>query len=292
MTSLVLRALGPRLGAAAVLVVSGLALPGCQSEAPPSDYVARVGDHYLTSSALDQRLDGLGPVRDSAAARAQVVDQWVRRTLLYREAERRNLASVDAVQRTLERQRRSVLVTALRDRLYEEPPLRPTRSEVRTYFERHKEALRLREPHVRVRYLSASRRADAQAARATLQDLSPTADSAWAEVLRAHAADSAQAQRLSRRPFPESRLRQKLPFFAEALGALQEGDTAPVVAAGEQFHVLRLDQRRAAGTAPELAWVAPQIRRRLRIRARKQIYANEVERLRSKAQASGVLDIP
>jgi parvulin-like peptidyl-prolyl isomerase len=111
-------------------------------------------------------------------------------------------------------------------------------------------------------------------------------------VLRAHAADSAQAQRLSRRPFPESRLRQKLPFFAEALGALQEGDTAPVVAAGEQFHVLRLDQRRAAGTAPELAWVAPQIRRRLRIRARKQIYANEVERLRSKAQASGVLDIP
>jgi len=65
-----------------------------------------------------------------------------------------------------------------------------------------------------------------------------------------------------------------------------------VVTAYGRYHVLRLDRRIPEGTDPKLAGVPPQIRRRLRIRARKQMYAHEVERLRIKAQARGALDLP
>lgn len=265
---------------------------GCQTKDPPSSYVARVGSHHLTKHDLDRMLAGMGPTRDSAAARRQVIDQWITRMLLYREAERRNLSSVDSVQRQLTQQRRSVLVSALKTQLYKETDLSPTPSEVRIYFERHREQLRLRKPYVRLRYLSAPRRPVAQTVRQKLRTLPPDSLPTWHRLVRRHAADTAQAHQLSHRFLPESRLTRLHPSFGEVLDRLDEGDTAPVINANGRYHVFRLDRRIPEGTDPKLAWVEPQIRRRLRIRARKQMYAHEVERLRSKAQASGALDLP
>lgn len=265
---------------------------GCQTEEAPSSYVARVGSHYLTQDDLDRMLAGMGPARDSTAAREQVIDQWVTRTLLYREAQRRNLQAADSVQRELERQRRSVLVSALQTQLYKETDLTPSPSEVRTYFEGHREQLRLREPYVRVRYLATPQRPAGQTVRQALRTLPPDSLSTWRRLVRTHAADTMQAYQLSGRFFAESRFTQQRPFLREALGRLEEGDTAPIITANGRYHILRLDRRIPEGTAPKLQWVEPQIRRRLRIRARKQMYAHEVERLRSKAEASGAIETP
>lgn len=279
-----------------VLLVGSLVLlaigAGCQTEKAPSSYVARVDSHYLTQDDLDRMLAGMGRARDSTAARQQVIDQWVTRTLLYREAERRNLQAVDSVQRELEQQRRSVLVSALQTQLYNETDLTPSPSEVRTYFEGHREQLRLREPYVRLRYLSTPQRPAAQTVRQALRTLPPDSLSTWRRLVRTHAADTMQAYQLSGRFFAESRFTQQRPFLGEVLGRLEEGDTAPVIEANGRYHVLRLDRRIPEGSVPKLEWVEPQIRRRLRIRARKQMYAHEVERLRSKAEASGTIETP
>ena len=277
------------LGAVLLLGVGGI---GCESDEPPSSYVARVGSHYLTADELNRRLKGMGSVLDSSEARQQIIEQWVTQMLLYREAQRLNLESVDSVQQELEQQRRSTLRTALKNRLYDEADLEPTPQEVRTYFERHKEQLRLREPYVNARYLAIERPAAAQTVRQRLQTLSPQADSTWDRLVRTHAADTLQAQRLSRRFLPERRLVQQLPFRPAQLNVLREGDTTPVVESDGRYHVLRLDRRIPEGTEPRLEWLEPEIRRRLRIRARKQIYAHEVERLRTKAQANDALDTP
>ncbi|PSQ98875.1 MAG: hypothetical protein BRD51_02655 [Bacteroidetes bacterium SW_11_64_17] len=277
------------LGAMLLLGVGGT---GCESDEPPSSYVARVGSHYLTADELNRRLKGMGSVLDSSEARQQIIEQWVTQMLLYREAQRLNLESVDSVQQELEQQRRSTLRTALKNRLYDEADLEPTPQEVRTYFERHKEQLRLREPYVNARYLAVERPAAAQTVRQRLQTLSPQADSTWDRLVRTHAADTLQAQRLSQRFLPERRLAQQLPFRPAQLDVLREGDTAPVVESDGRYHVLRLDRRIPEGTEPRLEWLEPEIRRRLRIRARKQTYAHEVERLRTKAQANDALDTP
>jgi len=276
----------------ALALLLGIALGGCQSDPPPPSYVARVGSEYLTEADLDRMLAGMGPSRDTTAARKQAIDQWVTRTLLYREAQRLNLGSTDAVQRKLERQRRSILVSALRDRFEDEAEVQPSPDEVRTYFERHREQLRLREPYVRVQYLATSRRAAAQTVQQTLRTPPAPPDTTWARLAVEYATDTTQARQLSQRFLPESQLDRQFPFLAEPLDALAEGETTSIIEANGQYHVLRLDRRVPEGASPNLEWVAPQIRRRLRIRARKQIYATEVERLRSRAQADGALEVP
>jgi len=273
------------------LLVLALAA-GCQSDAPPSSYVARVGSQYLTQDNLDRMLAGMGATPDTSTARQQVIEQWVTRTLLYREAQRLNLQSVEEVQRRLEQQRRSILIAAMKNRLYEEADLSPSEEEVHTYFQRHKDQLSLREPYVSVRYLSTNRRAAAQTVRETLRTRPVQSDSAWNRLVREYAADTARASQMSRRYVPEPHLGKQLPALREALGALEEGDTAPVVTANGRYHVLRLDRRIPKGTAPKLRWIEHEIRRRLRIRARKQMYAHEVQRLRSNAQADGALETP
>lgn len=265
---------------------------GCESEDPPPSYVARVGTQYLTQDDLDRMLAGMGPSHDTSAARQQVIEQWVTRTLLYREAQRLNLQSVEEVQRRLERQRRSILIAALKNRLYEEADLSPSEEEVQTYFQRHKDQLSLREPYVSVRYLSTDRRAAAETVREALRTLPIESDSAWNHLVREYAADTARAHHVSRHYLPERRLGKQLPALREELGALKEGDTAPLINANGRYHVLRLDRRIPEGTPPKLRWLEHEIRHRLRIRARKQMYAHEVQRLRSKAQADGALETP
>ena len=166
-----------------LLLLLGAGLAGCQTEAPPDSYVARVGTNYLTEADLDQMLAAMGPVRDSTKARQQAIDQWVTRTLLYQEAERLNLSSEDEVQDQLRRQRRSILVSALRTRLTEEADVRPSAEEVRTYFERHKEQLRLREPYVRIQYLPTPDRASARTVRQELRTPPTPPDTTWARLV-------------------------------------------------------------------------------------------------------------
>ncbi len=276
-----------------VLVLLGTGVVGCQTETPPDSYVARVGTNYLTEADLTRMLTSMGPVRDSSGARQQAIDQWVTRTLLYREAERLNLGSNEAVQRRLRRQRRSVLVSALRTRFEEETDTRPTAGEVRTYFERHKEKLRLQEPYVRVQCLTLSDRTTARTVRRELRRPPAPPDTAWARLVAEYATDTTQARRLSQQFLPRSQLGQQLPSaLTSRIEDLQEGETTPVVQANGRYHVLRLDRRMPEGTPPELNWIEPKIRRRLRIRARKQIQATEVQRLRNRAQADGVLELP
>ncbi|MEF8864854.1 MAG: peptidylprolyl isomerase [Salinibacter sp.] len=277
---------------ALVFLLASTGLSGCQSPTPPSSYAARVGSHYLTEADLAEMLATMGPVRDSAEARRQAIDQWVTRMLLYREAERLNLDADEEVQRLLQRQRRSVLASAVRSRLAEKADVRPTAAEVRTYFERHKEQLRLREPYVRIQYLATADRAAARTVRRALRTPPAPPDTTWARLVAEYAVDTTRARQLSRGFVPQGRLDHQVPALADRIDGLQEGQTTPIVEASGRYHVLRLDRRIPAGTPPELDWVEAEIRRRLRIRARKQTHATEVQRLRNRAQANGALELP
>lgn len=275
----------------AILLIAGT-VAGCQSEEPPPSYVARVGDQYLREADVSRMLEGMGPAPDTTQARQQIIEQWVTRTLLYREAVRLNLASVEEVQRKLQQQRRSVLITAMTDRLYERSEAAPSEEEVRTYFEGHKDQWGLREPYVRVRYLTTDSWASAQAVRQRLASEPVVADSAWAELVQQHATSVPQAERLSDQFLPESRLVQSVPLTPDQIANLDAGEIGPLLESAGVYHVLKVIDRVDEGSEPELEWFEDQIRRRLQIRARKQTYTREVQRLRSKARANGALDVP
>jgi parvulin-like peptidyl-prolyl isomerase len=255
--------------------------------------VARVDGHYLTQSDLDRLLKGMGPVPDSTKAREQVIDQWIERTLLLREAKRLNLEEDPEVKRQLQEQRKSTLVTAMTNRIYEDSDREATDEEVRTYFESHREQLALREPYVRVRHLATTNVDSAQTVRRRLMAArEATADTTWDRLVRNYSYAPDRSQEISERFMPEGRLFAQLPYVEDELSALREGEVAPIIEDNNQFHVLQLVRRIPAGTEPELKWIKSEIQRRLRIRTRKQMYAREVQRLRTRAEADNLIETP
>lgn len=274
-----------------LLIVGGLT--GCDTEEDVDSYVARVDDHYLSQEDLNHLLRGLGPVPDSTEARQQVIEQWVERTLLLNEAQRLNLREDPEVRQQLEEQRRNTLVTALKNRIYRETDREPSEQEIRTYFERHQADIGLREPYVRVRHLTTVSEDSARAARSQLVGARQAAvDSIWRTIAQRYAQNPVRAEDVSDQFFPEGRLFVQLPSVRNHLSSLQEGQTAPVIEENDQYHVLQLVRRIPEGTEPELQWVEDEIRERLRIRARKQMYAREVQRLRNRAKANDLIEIP
>lgn len=265
---------------------------GCRSEPAAPDFVARVGSAYLTRSELDEMLAALPPRQDSVEARGQVVEQWVTNQLLYQEALERGLDEDPEVQRQLEASRQSVLVSALILKLYEESPATPAPSELQAYFERNKEQLRLLEPFVRVRYLATHNADDAAAARRALQQ-APEAlqDSVFQALIRRHATDEQVSRTLAETYVAESRLFTNHPPLREALARLRPSQIAPVIAIGSTHHVLQLIDRVPAGTIPEPAWIEEELTRRVLIGSRKQLYARQVQRLRTEALAREDLEI-
>lgn len=268
-------------------------LSGCETEDPPANYVARVDNHYLTQDQLNDMLKGLGPVPDSTEAREQVIEQWVEQTLLYREAQRLNLSEDPDIEQRLKERRRNTLVSALQNRIHEEMDQEPSDEEIRTYFERHQDQLTIREPYVRIRHLATASEDTAQIVREELvANRGTDADSLWARLTRQYASSPSRAHALSERFYPEGRLFDQLPYLRDELSALREGEVTPVTRDNNQYHVLQLVRRIPEGTEPELQWMEDEIRRRLRIRNRKQMYAREVQRLRTRARADDLIEIP
>jgi hypothetical protein len=242
----------------------------------------------LTDDEVASMLSSLPANVDTAEARQQVVEQWVTRSLLLREAERLNLRENPTVQRRMKEQERSILVTALTDRMYTEAELGPSEAEIRNFFQSNRRQMALREPFVRVRHFATRSVSEADSARMALQQAAAAGrslDSTFSSLIDRYAEFPDRARRLTAEFVPESRLFGHYPYVRDELSELGENEIAPVVEDDSLFHLLQLVERIPEGSEPELAWVEDEIRRRLTIRSRKQMYAREVQRLRNQALA-------
>lgn len=271
-----------------------VAATGCQDSAPPANYVARVGDSYLTSPELEKTLQDLSTGKDSVEARQQIIEQWVTNELLYQEAQNRGLRENTEVQRLLKENERSVLISALVSSLYEQNQVQPSADEVRSYYNQHRQQLTLREPFAQVRHLATRSLDSAAAARQQLQQavIAGHADSVWTQLVLRYAQDPNQSRDLSKHFYPESRYFRSSPSLQAALQRLSDGQIAPLVRTDSLVHVLQLVKRVPAGSVPQLDWIRDQIRQRLRVKARKEVYARQLQNLRNEALAGGQLDVP
>jgi hypothetical protein len=277
-----------QIWAAALILVF---LVGCRSSPTDQPYVARVGENVLTQEELSLQLSALPVLDDSLEARQQIIEQWVSSQLLYREARRRGLRNDPAVQRMIEENERSVLVSALVSRMYdtEEPEFDP--AELEAYYERNRERMLLREPFVNVRFLAVRDRARADNARSELAALGFEDVDEWNTLVATYAVDPEESRALADVYVAESRIFASAPQLRAALSRLSPRQTSGVIDGDTLAFVVQLLDRAPSGTIPELEWVEDEVRRRLTIEARKQMYARQVQRLRNEALAREDLEI-
>jgi len=278
-----------------LMVAVGSLVPaaGCGNTPSNVEFVARVGNHYLSRDELNLALKSNPIPLDTVEASRQIIDQWVTNELLYQEAQRKHLYEIPHVKKLLHENERSVLISAYINRLYAEHAEDPPAQSIEMYFDQHKDQLKLREPFVRVRYLSQPSVDSARVARRLLQASLTTqnADSAWAKIASRFADDADGSLALDRSFFPVSRLFNALPSVQDALRHLSIGHIAPLIFASGTYHVLQLVDKKPTGSLPEIAWVEQELKERLAIEARKQMYARQVQRLKNEAIVREDLEI-
>ena len=275
-----------------LIVGAALALAACGGAEPPEDWIARVGDAYLTEAELLERYPQLRGRPDSAAARAQLIESWVTDQLLYREATDRQIEQVDSVRRRIEAGRRQVLVDELA-RAMKQNVEAPSPSELRAYYERHREDLRLREPYLRIRFIS-SRQVDSLRAvreRIAGNDSLLEASSHWRALENRLGDTEERRTAFSSGYHPLSVLERALPPGGPNLDQLSAGDPGVLWTEGERGHLLYVLERVPEGSVPEFAWVRERIREQVLIRRKKLNYNRQVQRLRTQARANDLLEV-
>lgn len=274
-------------------LVLAFVLAGCGPESSEVDYVVRLGDRYLTREDLDSALESLTVLQDSAEAAEQIMEQWITDELLFREAVRRGLRNQAGVQSLLLENERSVLVSALLTELYKEEDSTPDDQDLLTYYEQNKDQLKLTEPFVKIRYLVTESADSAMSAIELMEGLesSPNPDSAWKAVANRFTEDPDGTTTLSASFYPETRLLSSIPGLNTAVQRLAPGQILSPFELDSRYHIVQLVERLPVGTTPEVALLEDQLRARIAIENRKQLYARQVQRLRNEALAREELDI-
>ena len=270
-----------------------LFLASCASPTVDPSYVARLGESMLTSESLQEALDAQGiGTEDSAEASQQIIQEWVRTELLFQEANRLGLGFEDEVQRLIEQNERSVLVSAFLNRLYSADIAQPAPEEVEAYFNRNLGLLELRENYLRVRYLFSTSRDSATLARQAMQEatINGSIDEAWPTIAANFGIDPEASVALSEQYYPVSRL-FAAPLLRDQLLDLEQNQIAPLIEDGGLYHLLQVADIRPAGSTPEFEWLEEELTERVTIEHRKQLVARQVQRLRNEAMNRGDLEL-
>lgn len=280
-----------------VIAVAAVALStfgaGCTGDVPSGDYVARVGERTLTREDLARSLSDRPMVLDSLEAASQIVERWITNELLFQEALDRGLQDEAEIRRLLAENERSVLISALVNRVYEEEMSEPGETSIRSYYESNKDQLTLREPYVRVRVLIARTELDAALASDSLASipLEAEGDSAFTALATRMSLRAEDSRTISDAYYPANRLFSWIPGMASALTEAEAGDVLPPLVADGVWYVVQLIERVPVGTLPEIDMIRDEIVERVRIEERKQLFARHVQRLRTQALARDQLDV-
>ena len=277
---------------ASIMVVATF-LAGCTQPAEEADYVARVGSRTLTRADVERSLADQPFLVDSTEAAGQIIERWVSNELLYQDALDRGLQNEEATRRLLAENERSVLISALVNRLYEEELTVPDEAALRAYYDSHQDQLVLREPYVRVRILQVATATQAASARDSLAQIpaDATGRAAFDSLAARASLNPEESIELADAYYPSDRLFAWIPGMTAALESADAGDILPILEAEAGFFIVQLIERIPVGAVPELAMIRDQIEERVRIEERKQLFARHVQRLRTRALARDRLDI-
>lgn len=122
----------------ALLILAGL-FSGCQKKKVPEiEIIARIGDAYLTRTALVEWMPRDVPADQKEVVAQQYIDLWVKNTLLEKAARRANIALTPHQEWLLRNLRKEMLAEKYLDtRLPAQ--LTITDAEISEYYQKHKE---------------------------------------------------------------------------------------------------------------------------------------------------------
>lgn len=268
--------------AAAVLMTAGIALvclcftaPSPATAADDGAVLATIGETTITRAEFDAEVAGLPEnyrlMAAEPAVQKEFLDSLVTRNVLFQTARKKGVLEEPAIRRQIDEFTRKLAVSTLLEREVEQQVAKISGEEARKYYTAHPDEFR-QGSQVRARHILVADRREAEKLRAHLQD--GKAD--FAALAREHST-CPSAERGGDLGF-FSRDRMDKPFTDVAF-ALKPGELSNVVETRFGFHLIRVEETRAA-RQQEFDEVEEMLTERLRMERKNRLFTELVDRLK------------
>jgi peptidyl-prolyl cis-trans isomerase C len=250
----------------------------CVRKSEEVAFVARVNHQYLTPEKVRASLDTTAHATDPQVR--DFVTQWVNSALLYEEAKAQGLDRSAQVNETLEEMKKQLAVNRLLEtELYANHQPSITDEEVRTYYDRHKDAYLLGEDLAKIRFVLFANRDAASRFRGQLMR-----GKSWDQTLQSLERDSSVRRSIVERADSQYVKRSTVRSMElwKAVTQLPVGELPQIVKDDAGYFVVSLLQMQRAGDVAELPSVASETRDRVLIEKRQKAFSEFLERLRKK----------
>lgn len=254
--------------AGAFLILLGGCGGSLGGSSPP---VAKVGDQVLTAAELDLTLSHSVTDLPTPEARWNAVERWVNRELLYREALRRGIHELPEVRLQVQTAMRELIVNALLDQVFREE-LAVAEPEIEQYYNERRTLFRRPETTIRVRQIVLD---DAKEARDVQRDLSRRPER-FEEVARSRSSDPSSTE-----GGDLGYISAETAYNAEiwqVIQRLSDNEVSRPISTDAGWHILKIEDRRPAGSIKTLEEVRLDIINRLRSAKRLAVITELVER--------------
>ncbi len=123
-----------------LLILAAAVINGCGKERPEKEYIARVNDSYFTKNDMAMIVDsGYG----KNLYRNEIVRNWINEELLYQEAKSSGILKNEDFLRTKIESEKRLAITFFVDKLFKEEQLSIEPSEVKDYYDKHRDNFKL-----------------------------------------------------------------------------------------------------------------------------------------------------
>ena len=256
-------------------ILAMILLAGCSDTIEKSDRtpLAKVGDQTLY---LDEAIRNI-PVflyqSDSLKSVQQFRDNWIRDQILFDEAQKLGLEDFEIVQEKLEKSKREILITSMRDQILfnTSTTAEITNAEVSAFYESNRNQFVLQHRHVRVRHLYTETDEEAESARNQLIN-----GTSWQQIVQDYAVDKNYSESTDNELISEVDAFNEFPTMKSYLQVVGLMEVSPIFKEDEYYHFIQIVEDRPPGDHPDLSMVFDQIKKWLQMdKSRKSIQVYE-----------------
>lgn len=255
-----------------------LAQSGCEQPQSKREYLARVGDAYLTRQAMDMRGDST--ILHSPALLRDYVNRWVDNELLYQEARRQGLEHTEQFRQQLAEVRRQLAVEALLSKELYADTIGLTDDTIRAYFAKHYNDFLLQNDVVKINMATFTAWEHANAFRRMITR-GQSWESAIEELLNDPATSPSVVSHVEQRYYTQQTLFP--PELWRVAINIGRGEISFPVKIQNTYTVIQTLGSLKRGSPAELELVQNEIRQRLLIEQRRRRYSQLLTRLQSQS---------
>ncbi len=254
-----------------------VSLGGCKTNNQPPDYIARVGNSFLTQSDI---IENVGSLSDTSNLQVRIfVNKWIENEILFQEASKEGLVGSKEIERQVAEVRKQLAIQSLLENKIYNDSIQFSEDKLRDYYSKHSDEFVLREDVVRLNIASFTDRQYATEFRNLILK-----NKEWNDALESFQSSETKASSIHSE-ISDALFTQLTLYPTElwkVIRSLSINDVSFPIKSGDTYYIVQVVEKYPQGSKAELALVRKEIVQRLITQERRMKYDSLISSLRKK----------